>query len=53
LVGFHGAETGVLLVYDCGGDVDFEALEARREDGLVAVVEGDEWGESLLEDLLF
>jgi hypothetical protein len=27
LIRFHGAEAGVLLVYDGGGDIDFEALE--------------------------
>ena len=33
LICFHCGEAGVLLVYYCGGDVDFEALEAGRREG--------------------
>ena len=30
LIGFHGCETGVLLVHHGGGDIDFEALETSN-----------------------
>jgi len=39
LVRFHGGEPGVLLVDDCGGDVDFETLETIRGDGGLAGVD--------------